>query len=96
MSRRRLERGYWNGRQVDITDKEHNRIYVYDGSRSNWYHRRAMMIRMDWPYPDTFTIEGRVPRKTKKALWKQFNGHPKWDDVEEFAPSVVHNGGKHR
>ncbi len=80
MSRRRLERGYWNGRQVEVTDKEYKLIYVQRTDRNNrWYHRHSLTIHMDWPFPDEFHVEGRLPRKTKKALWKQFNGHPEAD-----------------
>lgn len=80
MSRRRLERGYWNGRQVGISDKEYRRIYVQRPDRDNrWYHRHALMISMEWPFPDEFRLIHRLPRKTKKALWKKFNGHPKAD-----------------
>jgi len=77
MSRRRLERGFWNGRQVGVSAKEYKRIYVQRWDRGGrLYHRFALNIRMDWPFPDEFTVDGRLPRKTKKALWKQFNGHP--------------------
>jgi hypothetical protein len=55
-----------------------------------------MTMHMDWPWPTSFTLQHRLPRKTLKALWKSSNGHPKWDDVEEFAPSVIHKGGKRR
>ena len=97
MSRRRLERGYWNGRQVKVSDKEFKLIYVQRPERYNrWYHRHQMMIHMDWPFPDMFTLDHRLPRKTKKALWKQFNGHPRWDDIVEVAPSVIYNGRKPR
>lgn len=78
MSRRRLERGYWNGRQVSVTEKEHDRIYVL-GTDGRWYHRFPLIIRMDWPFPNEFRLLNRLPRKTKKALWKQFNGHPEAD-----------------
>lgn len=97
MSRRRMERGYWNGRQVGITDKEHGRIYVQRPDRYNrWYHRHQMMIHMDWPFPNLFMLDHRLPRKTKKALWKQFNGHPRWDEDESFGPSLIHNGTKRK
>jgi len=76
MSRRRLERGYWNGRLVKISDKEHGLIYKFVGERGSYFFRFSVSIRMDWPFPDEFRVDGRLPRKTKKALWKQFNGHP--------------------
>jgi len=104
MSRRRLERGYFNGRQVPPTEKEQNRIHVCrprGGGGTKWMYRFGMTIHMDYPWPDTFTLEHRLPRKTKKALWKDFNGRP--DFKGEFAsplpgqaPSAVHKGAKRR
>lgn len=97
MSRRRLERGYWNGRQVQVTDKEHDRIYVRRPDRNNrYYHRHGVMMHMSWPWPTSFELDHRLPRKTKKALWKQFNGHPRWDETETYGPSVIHNGTKRK
>jgi len=78
MSRRRLERGFWNGRQVDVSEKEFRRVYTLRENRG-WFFRFPVKIRMDWPFPDEFSVEGRLPRKTKKALWKKFNGRPNWD-----------------
>lgn len=108
MSRRRLERGYWNGRQVTLTDKEFSRIYLRRADRGGrWYHRFEMMIHMDFPWPDTFDLEHRLPRKTKKALWKQFNGRPETDPrggvlayngwfwgTYWSTPGLLHKGGK--
>lgn len=107
MSRRRLERGFWNGRQVKATDKEFDRVYVYRPERGKYYHRHEMTISMDWPYPDEFKLEHRLPRKTKKALWKQFNGHPQTDPRDGVyayngyawgiywsTPGLFHNGRK--
>lgn len=109
MSRRRLDRGYWNGRQVGITPKEYSRLFVFRTERGKWYHRHAMTIRMDWPYPNEFETEFRLPRKTKKALWKHFNGHPETDPkggVRAYngwtwgiwwsTPGLLHNGRKAR
>jgi hypothetical protein len=108
MSRRRLERGFWNGRQVKITDKEYDRIYKRRVDRGGrYYHRHGMTMHMDWPFPTTFTLEHRLPRKTKKALWKQFNGHPETDPRNGVliyngfswgivfpTPGLLHNGRK--
>lgn len=79
MSRRRLERGYWNGRHVRPTEKETRRLYRYNTERGAYMHRFSVRIISDWPYPDELITEMRLPRKTKKALWKQFNGLPETD-----------------
>ena len=90
MSRRRLERGFFSGRQVSVTDKEYKRLYVQRPDRGGrHYHRFGLKIRMDWPFPDEFTVEGRLPRKTKKALWKKFNGHPESDPRKGI---LIYNG----
>lgn len=101
MSRRRLERGFWNGRQVKITPKEYSRVFVYRPGRGSWYHRHEMMISMDWPFPDLIETDTRLPRKTKKAIWKYFNGHPETgpkDGVMAYngwsAPGLLHKGRK--
>lgn len=95
MSRRRLERGFWKGRKVEITDKEHGRLYVWHSDRLSYYHRHEMMITMDWPWPTEFKLEHRLARKTKKALWKAFNGHRySGHKVSETMTSVIHNGHK--
>ena len=96
MSRRRLERGFWNGRQVSITDKEHKRIYVQRMERGGrYYWRFSIKISLDWPYPDEFELDHRLPRKTLKAIWKQFNGHPTRQPLTN-EPVVIHNGRKPR
>lgn len=107
MSRRRLDRGYWNGRQVDVSEKEFRRLYKFRSERGAWFHRFGVKISMDWPYPDEFETEFRIPRKTKKALWKKFNGHPEVDPKNGVLayngfswgiyfppPRLFHNGGK--
>lgn len=105
MSRRRLEKGYWNGRQVKITPKEHSLLFAKE--HGTYYHRHEMIISMDYPYPSEVKTEYRLPRKTKKALWKHFNGHPETDPRDGVrayngwswgiywsTPGLFHNGGK--
>ena len=108
MSRHRLDRGYWNGRQVEITEKE-SRLLFSDryGDGRGLYHRHGMRLRMDYPFPTEFEAEKRLPRKTKKALWKHLNGHPETNPrtgVRAYngstwgiwwsIPGLFHNGRK--
>lgn len=102
MSRRRLERGYWKGRQVSLTDKEWGRVFVLrrrGGGATGWYYRFGLMIHMNWPWPNTYEPDHRLPRKTSKALWKNLNGNPRIGEyctrpVSTTAAAVMHNGRK--
>jgi hypothetical protein len=103
VSRRRLERGYWKGRQALLTDKEHGRVFVLrkrGGGSMGWYYRFGVLIHMDWPWPCTFELDRRrLPRKTLKALWKDLNGRPQLGEyltrpMPMTALAPIHNGRK--